>query len=375
MPKRPDSFDPRCPESHGICETPTDLDRTKPEPSGRPYLRQREEAEQVGRNHAVANGRPRTSAQCFLSSDVEVFKRDLKRARERIDCGRDGRPLGPQDAEIELAVEECDLEAVGRGGVPVRAGHAVDEPFEAEPAEVAGHLGSGVGPAEQRFDLRTEIAIAEAADQVREAGERLAQGHHPRVPETKRGHALADLDGEPLQPVQGVLGEHAVVTDAFGFEELPVDAFPEVAVERQVVDGLADVEVLRVVDRGLRPAGVLFFEILFDVRVLVLDVEAVPGRAGWLFRTAPTVSDSERDVHQPGGAPRLCVLSSAFPLNLKIEMPVNPDFRFGRGDFWPSESSSRLDFRGFRTRHPARMGDTQWVNYKPSHFSSHSTGF
>jgi hypothetical protein len=34
-----------------------------------------------------------------------------------------------------------------------------------------------------------------------------------------------------------------------------------------------------------------------------------------------------------------------------------------------------LDLRGFRSRNPARMGDTLWVRRNPSPFSSPSTGF
>ena len=46
--------------------------------------------------------------------------------------------------------------------------------------------------------------------------------------------------------------------------------------------------------------------------------------------------------------------------------------------FCPSDQLSRLDCLGFRERSErsqATEGDTQWVNYKPSHFSSRSTDF
>ena len=54
---------------------------------------------------------------------------------------------------------------------------------------------------------------------------------------------------------------------------------------------------------------------------------------------------------------------------------LDSDFRFGYGTFTHPSKSPCLDLRGFRMRHPARMGDTQWVNYKPSPFSSRSTDF
>ena len=52
-----------------------------------------------------------------------------------------------------------------------------------------------------------------------------------------------------------------------------------------------------------------------------------------------------------------------------------PGFPIWLWYFCPSDPSPCLDLRGFRMRHPARMDDTQWVNYKPSPFSSRSTDF
>ena len=68
--------------------------------------------------------------------------------------------------------------------------------------------------------------------------------------------------------------QHTVVTDAFDFEEFPIDLVPELAQVSQVVDGLSDVKVHRIVDRRFGAEGVLLFEVLLHVRRLVLDVEA-----------------------------------------------------------------------------------------------------
>ncbi len=59
----------------------------------------------------------------------------------------------------------------------------------------------------------------------------------------------------------------------------------------------------------------------------------------------------------------------------KASVTVRPGFPIWLWYFCPSDPSPCLDLRGFRMRHPARMGDTQWVNYKPSPFSSRSTDF
>ena len=56
-------------------------------------------------------------------------------------------------------------------------------------------------------------------------------------------------------------------------------------------------------------------------------------------------------------------------------MMFQPGFPIWLWYFCPSDHSSRLDCRGFRQRTRATEGDTQWVNYKPSPFSSRSTDF
>ena len=52
-----------------------------------------------------------------------------------------------------------------------------------------------------------------------------------------------------------------------------------------------------------------------------------------------------------------------------------PGFPIWLWYFWPSDQSSRLDCRGFPEKKQATEGDTQWVNYRPSPFSSRSTDF
>ena len=58
-------------------------------------------------------------------------------------------------------------------------------------------------------------------------------------------------DGRLLQTVEGVLGEHAVVTDALDFEELAIDLLAEVAEMREIAEAFPDPEVPRVIDRDL----------------------------------------------------------------------------------------------------------------------------
>ena len=52
-----------------------------------------------------------------------------------------------------------------------------------------------------------------------------------------------------------------------------------------------------------------------------------------------------------------------------------PGFPIWLWYFWPSDQSSRLDCHGFPEKKQATEGDTQWVNDRPSPFSSRSTDF
>ena len=55
----------------------------------------------------------------------------------------------------------------------MRLRDAVDQAFEAQPPQVVGHLRGRVRAPEERFDLGPEIAIAESAGEMGEAGEGL----------------------------------------------------------------------------------------------------------------------------------------------------------------------------------------------------------
>ena len=57
------------------------------------------------------------------------------------------------------------------------------------------------------------------------------------------------------------------------------------------------------------------------------------------------------------------------------ESAIKPGFPIWLWYFCPFDQSSSLDFRGFLERNQATEGDTQWVNYKRSPFSSRSTDF
>ncbi len=164
----------------------------------------------------------------FVDFRVELVEGGAQRTGQLVVVGEQGGPLGPEDAQIELAVEEGDFEAVAGRGVAMRLRDAMDQAFEAQPPQVVGHLRGRIRAPEERCDLRAEVAVAEAAREMGEAGEGLEERHDARVAEAQGGRALAGFDGGLLEPVEGVLGQDALMTDALDFEELAIDLIAQV---------------------------------------------------------------------------------------------------------------------------------------------------
>src|SRR5215471_4455716 len=127
---------------------------------------------------------------------------------------------------------------------------------------------------EQGTHMRPEVAVTEAVWKLRKRTGGLEEGHHARIAETQRRDALAVDEGGLLKAIEGFLGQDTMMAEAFDFEQLTVDTVAQVAQVGEVIDPLAYVEVLGVVDGGLGGQGVFFFEVLLDVGGLVLDVQA-----------------------------------------------------------------------------------------------------
>ena len=63
----------------------------------------------------------------FLDFGVEVVKGRAQTPGQVVALGQKGVPLGPEDAQIEFAVEERDFEAVAGRGVTMRLRNAMDQ--------------------------------------------------------------------------------------------------------------------------------------------------------------------------------------------------------------------------------------------------------
>ena len=128
---------------------------------------------------------------------------------------------------------------------------AIDFAFQAQSSQVIGHLRVGVRPPEEGGDLGPEIPVAKSSGQIGEAGDRLQERHDARVTEAQGRDALARFHRGGLEPVEGVLGEDALLTHALDFEELAIDLVTKIAQMGEVGNSFVDVEIVRIVDRRL----------------------------------------------------------------------------------------------------------------------------
>jgi hypothetical protein len=66
----------------------------------------------------------------FLDFGIEMVEGVAQWSGQVVRVGQPGVPLGPQDAEIQLAVKERDFQAVAGRGVAVGLRNAMNEAFE-----------------------------------------------------------------------------------------------------------------------------------------------------------------------------------------------------------------------------------------------------
>lgn len=161
----------------------------------------------------------------FLDFAIEYLEGGTERAWPVILLGEQRGPIGPKDTQIKFGVEEGDLETVAGRGIAVGLWHTVDQPLESKAAEVIRHLRGGIRATPEGFHLRAEVAIVKAARQMSKADDAVQERHDARIAEAQRGDPLPGDHGRLLKVVEGVLGEHAVMTDALHFEQLAIDLF------------------------------------------------------------------------------------------------------------------------------------------------------
>ncbi|MBZ5585196.1 MAG: hypothetical protein LAQ30_23915 [Acidobacteriia bacterium] len=81
-------------------------------------------------------------------------------------------------------------------------------------------------------------------------------------------------DGRLHHALDAVAAQPAVVADAFDFQQAPTDVPANLLQVGQVRQSLVHVEVVGVAEDPFRPAAASFLEVLFQIEILVLNVQA-----------------------------------------------------------------------------------------------------
>ena len=148
--------------------------------------------------------------------------------------GRQGRwmPLKScqrqtKDACFQAGHEPGYFPAVRGKKVAMSTGRPGDQPLQPQAPQIVGHLRrrvrAGLG-SQQLGDMTTQIAIAEALDQVCEQAQRYPQGHHPRITKLQPRRSLTFLrHGRLHHSLDAVAREATVVAHPFDVQQPPVD--------------------------------------------------------------------------------------------------------------------------------------------------------
>src|SRR5258705_2293997 len=137
-----------------------------------------------------------------VDGDVELVKGGAEWPRQRVGSVNERGCVGPQNSQVEFAVEERHATTVRREEVRVAAPATLDHVSKAEPAQVVRHLTSGIRLAEQGRDARSKVAVTEAGRHMGKPAEGLQHRQHPRIRQAKGAYTpCADPHGE----VQAVL--------------------------------------------------------------------------------------------------------------------------------------------------------------------------
>ena len=213
---------------------------------------------------------------CCVDLDRKRIESALKRRGDGVQCRERGGEGGTEQAVVSSGEEQGDAQAEVGDAVAEAFGDAFDEAVQAQPAQLIGDGALGdrgrVG-ARQGREMPAQIGRPEAFGELAEQDEGVQQGMDALVSKAQTGGTLTTGGDRLVDGLEGVLSEDAVVAQAFGFEEPAIGGKADLAQLGEIVETLADPEVIGVVDGGLRAQGAVFLVILLDARVLVMDVQ------------------------------------------------------------------------------------------------------
>jgi len=156
---------------------------------------------------------------------------------------------------VEFGVEDGDADAVGGDGVGVGAGNALDEPVQAEPAQVVAHLAGRVVAAEESGDVPAKASVGQAGGGVDDKAQGAGQGHGAMIPEAQRSGSLALLVTGLVGALEQRRPDGTALAGSLDHKQAVVDS-PRFGDQLgQVLQAGRDRNIGGLVDDGLDPVG------------------------------------------------------------------------------------------------------------------------
>ena len=212
-----------------------------------------------------------------MERGVEIVDGRIERRRE-LRRREAGGSVRASQATVECGVQERGAGAVGGKRIAEGARDAADDAVEPKPAEIVGHCAgavAGQAATKQGSHQWTQITIAEAGGQMAEVAECSEQRLRARIAEAQGRHALAGpRPGWQLQTFKAGRRRDRSVRDALDLQQFGIDLPPDRAQVGQGVQTFGPLEVEWIVDGSFCPQSALLFEVLLDVGMLVVDVQA-----------------------------------------------------------------------------------------------------
>ena len=195
-----------------------------------------------------------------------------------------GLPGGEQRGEdpvVDLGVEDGEGQAVGGQVVGVGVRAPGDQPVAAQPGQVVGGLGHGVGGAEQSGHQGAQAPVGDAGDGAQGDAQGAGQGLDPRV---AKSHGCSSppvrIHGRVRDPLEDWIRKDAGLAGTFSLQQPGVDRTRPGLKLIEVMQAPLAAQVAGRVDDGLHPQGAAVFQVLLDAGVLVEGVDGDLGAAG-----------------------------------------------------------------------------------------------
>src|SRR2546422_937562 len=152
------------------------------------------------------------------------------------------------------------------------------QPLAHQPSQVVGGLSCAIlleRNSQQSGHLLTQVVVADSLDGAGKLAQDQHQCHDPWVAKLQSRRSLTVLsDGRLHHPLDAVGAQTTVLTDTLDFQQAAVDLAAKEHELGHLLQALVESKVGGIVKSPLGAQSAAFFEVLFEIKMLVADVQA-----------------------------------------------------------------------------------------------------